>query len=416
MSVIRLLVLSDNSTNYHRVFEKVLSKKVRKPNQQEPPSNENCDRVGPPALDFIMEQASLANVHLSHYDDPSGLVVDLQPEEKPLANTNQHKFRVFKPTFVLIRNIVHGAGTSDYRNVLYGFMHANIPSINSLLSVFCSTERPVVHAELRRIQHELGADRFPLVPQNYYSKPCQMNFMPPYPIVLKVGHVHAGLGKMKLENDEQMKDVKSILAIHDTDYCTAEPFITGQYDIRIQKIGSLIRAYRRLNFHGWKGNVGTALLEDIPVEDRYRLWVEKASEMFGGMEILAVDVIVEEKTNKEYILEVNDCSIGLGPEHEEEDLEYMAELVLERAQNSQAVVKPPPVTLTPSILESTTAAPPLRTVPVRDIKTPSSSPPRGHRFMTRKDIWSFVLLTVQLLLLVLVPVLLAVYGKWKVVA
>ena len=43
--------------------------------------------------------------------------------------------------------------------------------------------------------------------------------------------------------------------------------------------------------------------------DRYKLWADECSKLFGGMDILAVDVIRTEN-GTEHILEVNDSAIG----------------------------------------------------------------------------------------------------------
>lgn len=37
--------------------------------------------------------------------------------------------------------------------------------------------------------------------------------------------------------------------------------------------------------------------------ERYKLWVDEASKLYGGLDLLALDAIVDEK-GKEYILEV----------------------------------------------------------------------------------------------------------------
>jgi glutathione synthase/RimK-type ligase-like ATP-grasp enzyme len=92
----------------------------------------------------------------------------------------------------------------------------------------------------------------------------------------------------------------------------------GEYDLRIQKIGNHYRAYRRIGGGGWKTNQGSAILEDVPMTEQYKLWVDECAKLFGGMEILAVDAIHNADDGKDYILEVNDSSIGLGPQHEDE--------------------------------------------------------------------------------------------------
>jgi hypothetical protein len=49
-------------------------------------------------------------------------------------------------------------------------MYACLPSINSLESVHRCLERPVLYAALNGIKNKLGADKFPLIPQYYYSQ------------------------------------------------------------------------------------------------------------------------------------------------------------------------------------------------------------------------------------------------------
>jgi hypothetical protein len=56
-----------------------------------------------------------------------------------------------------------------------------------------------------------------------------------------------------------------------SDYITTEPFVPNVGDVRIQRVGDQVRAYRRVTA-GWKGNVGEAEVEDIPVTPLYQLW------------------------------------------------------------------------------------------------------------------------------------------------
>jgi hypothetical protein len=44
---------------------------------------------------------------------------------------------------------------------------------------------------------------------------------PDLPIVAKVGHAHAGYGKVKLKSQEEVADFKSLAALHG-DYITVE--------------------------------------------------------------------------------------------------------------------------------------------------------------------------------------------------
>jgi len=109
-----------------------------------------------------------------------------------------------------------------------------------------------------------------------------------------------------------------------------EPFIQGQADLRIQKIGEHYRAFRRQGISGeWKTNTGCSIMEEIELCDRWRFWADSAAELFGGLDILTVDAIVEEGTGKEHILEVNGTSSGLHPDCEDEDNGYIREVVLD---------------------------------------------------------------------------------------
>ena len=156
--------------------------------------------------------------------------------------------------------------------------------------------------------------------------------------VIKFGSAHAGFGKIVVKDHHQMEDVRSILPMTSAGYAFGEPFLKGECDLRLQKIGPHLRAFRRTTVSGnWKTQTGSAVLENIPVEDRYKCWLEACSTMFGAddasgkMDILTIDVLVEEKTGVEWVLEVNGTSSGLGEEKEAtEDNLNLAKLVLEK--------------------------------------------------------------------------------------
>jgi hypothetical protein len=52
-------------------------------------------------------------------------------------------FRSFKPDFLLIRQYVRDA-SEDWRSILIGFQYGDIPSINSLHSIYNFQDRPWV--------------------------------------------------------------------------------------------------------------------------------------------------------------------------------------------------------------------------------------------------------------------------------
>jgi len=232
--------------------------------------------------------------------------------------------------FVLVRSQVKGATPDqDWTNLLYGLKYANIPSVNSLESIYNFIERPWVFSELIKIRDRIGRDKFPLISQNYYPNHREMIIGPQFPAVVKVGHAHAGYGKMKIRDHHDFEDFASVMALTKS-YVTGEPFFDGEFDLRVQKIGKNYRVFKRISMGNWKTNTGTSIVEVVEVTDRHKLWVDEASKMFGGLDILAVDVI-HTVDGKEYILEVNDTAIGLAPDFELEDMKQIRDLVIEKA-------------------------------------------------------------------------------------
>jgi len=73
------------------------------------------------------------------------------------------------------------------------------------------------------------------------------------------------------------------------------------------------------------------MLEQIEMTDRYRLWVDEVSQLFGGLDICAIE-IVQSKDGKEFIVQVNDCCMQLLGETQDEDRRCIAELVMHKMQ------------------------------------------------------------------------------------
>lgn len=284
---------------------------------------------------YSVEQAEWSQFQICSYPDSTKTQVTISPNKKPLKGTKQDQIRTFTPDFVLIRKLVQGLKIgSDWRNILYGFSFGNVVCVNSVQSVVQCQERAVAIGEMKKIQKKLGNDKFPLIPMTYYSEPNQMLFTPNFPIVVKVGSFEAGFGKMKINDTGDLKDFGGVLTCYG-DYVTAESYIKDKdYDIRIQKIGSHYRAYKRVSMvQNWKTNQGSSQVEAIKMDDIFKLWIDECSKLFGGMDILTVDA-VHTKDGKYYILEINDTASGFLDENAKEDMEHVYEICLKRIKEN----------------------------------------------------------------------------------
>lgn len=233
-----------------------------------------------------------------------------------------------KPDFVLIRTLAQFLNDSS-KNLLFAIQFCNIPTINSFRSIYGMMEKPVVLGELRKVQKKLALKEieFPLIEPTYYPSHRSMIISPSFPLVIKIGHHHSGYGKIKCDSKSRFDDVKSIVACHG-DYCTAEEFINYDFEIRIQKIGPSIKCFKRRSMN-WKGNVGNqSVNEDTEVTKEFKIYINEASKIFGGLDICALDLVHDTDTDKFKILELNGTAIGLVKRHEIEDMNMMRDLVI----------------------------------------------------------------------------------------
>ncbi|KAK8842389.1 Asparaginyl-tRNA synthetase, cytoplasmic (Asparagine--tRNA ligase) (AsnRS) [Tritrichomonas musculus] len=283
---------------------------------------------------FQIEQANFEDIGISSYSDYP--IVCISPPRE-IKYEFQKKNRVIKPSLIVVRSCVRYVGrkcgeTPDFRNVLYGFIHGNIPMINSFESLLFELERPIIFGILKGIQEKIGEKNFPLIPQTYYSDSSEMITSPDVPFVIKYSYPHAGYGKIRIRDNHDFPDIRSIVAI-DNHYCAAEPLIDSEYELRIVFIApDYYRAHKRSSFN-WKVNFGSPnIRENVEMNQTYKMWVDEVRKAIPGMDCFAIDAIVDKEGNH-FILEVNGSSQGFVPEQQEECLEQLKKLVISKVDD-----------------------------------------------------------------------------------
>ena len=76
------------------------------------------------------------------------------------------------------------------------------------------------------------------------------------------------------------------------------------------------------------------MLEQIPMNERYKFWIDEVSKIFGGLHICEIQVVVHADTLKEYIIDVVDSAMTLFGEQQDGDRRLIAELCIDTISKS----------------------------------------------------------------------------------
>lgn len=82
------------------------------------------------------------------------------------------------------------------------------------------------------------------------------------------------------------------------------------------------------------------MLEQVPVTDHHRKWLDEVSNIFNGLDLITVEAILA-KDGKEIIYEVTGSQMTLMGETAEEDRRLISELVTHKM--SQITYRSPPL-------------------------------------------------------------------------
>ncbi|ESO12381.1 hypothetical protein HELRODRAFT_62123, partial [Helobdella robusta] len=281
--------------------------------------------------DLKVEQAQFSEINLSTCSS-MGTTVEIRK-----SRPDHHTRSAFQPDFVLIRQHVKNI-SNDYTNIVLGLRNGGVASVNSLDSIFNFLDKPWVFAHLIRIQRKIGKNKFPLISQSYYPNFKEMLVTPHFPVVVKMGHGHSGLGKVKVDHHYGFQDIASVAAMTNS-YSTTELLIDSQCDIFVQKIGTNIRAFKRKCMSGnWKASMGAVILEPMPMNERYKSWVDECSKLFGGLDMMCIQ-IMQGKDGKEYIVEMNDSTMSILGSSQSEDYKLVVDLVISKMEQSSTFHK-----------------------------------------------------------------------------
>lgn len=79
------------------------------------------------------------------------------------------------------------------------------------------------------------------------------------------------------------------------------------------------------------------MLEETEVLERYKFWLDAVAELFGGLDLLALEVVVS-KDGIENIIGVNDSALSLLGNQQEDDRKHIFDLIIEKLEVSKLFI------------------------------------------------------------------------------
>lgn len=185
---------------------------------------------------------------------------------------------------------------SAHRSALELIRLAGVPCVNSAKTLLRGFDRLSMLAELR----EIG------LPMLNFA--CALGdgaldcLRPNFPAVLKIGNWHGGLGKSRIETQEQWLDARDLAAVS-AEYSTVENWVNYRRDVRILAVGEEIFGMERRS-EEWKVNRGTVSPILISPPKDLADWTRAAQKHLNA-DALALDFL--EAPNGDWLcLESND--------------------------------------------------------------------------------------------------------------
>ncbi|EFP11967.1 hypothetical protein CRE_31352 [Caenorhabditis remanei] len=278
--------------------------------------------------------------------------------------------RVFTPSAVFL-----GAGATrcaQLKTITRAFIAAHIPFLNSHTSAVAFLDKNNLKKQLKKITLSDGASipMLPIVHYPHFHK-FHQGQASTYPMIVSVNEGFQGIGKIKVNNHEELCDVEGMLQIMtkgDTEV-EVQPFVDAKYDLHIQKIGHEYKTFiRRGICKHWKSNVGSSVLEQITTCERHKKYLKAITDHVGAMQICSIDILVS-KEGREFVHDVNDVIAYFG--ESAEDDRRAASMLL------RALVAPR-VTATSPVENGAHGHGNVHTQPHHEVTSPTTSSANGH--------------------------------------